>query len=63
MVAQVIHRNSNWSQPWSLGTLIYFNSNRVWDLPGGTVVKNPPTSAGNTGSIPGPERSHVPQGS
>ena len=25
-----------------------------WDLPGGTVVKNPPANAGGTGSIPGP---------
>ena len=24
------------------------------DLPGGTVVKNPPASAGETGSSPGP---------
>ena len=25
-------------------------------LPGGAVVENPPASAGNTGSIPGPGR-------
>ena len=25
-----------------------------WDFPGGPVVKNPPTNAGNVGSIPGP---------
>ena len=31
-----------------------------WDFPGGTVVKNPPASAGNTGSIPGLGRSHMP---
>ena len=31
------------------------------DFPGGTVHKNPPTNAGNTGSIPGPGRSHMPQ--
>ena len=30
-------------------------------FPGGLVVKNPPANAGNTGSIPGPGRSHVPQ--
>ena len=29
------------------------------DFPGGAVVKNPPASAGDTGSIPGPRRSHV----
>ena len=32
------------------------------DLPGGPVVKNLPCSAGDTGSIPGPERSHMPLG-
>ena len=31
------------------------------DFPGGAVVKNPPASAGNTCSIPGLGRSHVPQ--
>ena len=31
------------------------------DCPGGTVVKNPPANAGDTGSIPGPGRSHMPQ--
>ena len=32
-----------------------------WTFPGGTVVKNPPANAGDTGSIPGPGRSHVPR--
>ena len=27
--------------------------NRSWDFPGGPVVKNLPSSAGNMGSIPG----------
>ena len=31
------------------------------DFPGGAVVKNPPASAGDTGLIPGPGRSHMPQ--
>ena len=31
------------------------------DFPGGTVVKNLPANAGDTGSSPGPGRSHVPQ--
>ena len=30
-----------------------------WDFPGGPVVKNPPTNEGETGSIPGPGRSHT----
>ena len=29
------------------------------DSPGGTVVKNPPANAGDTGSSPGPGRSHM----
>ena len=38
------------------------NENCVfWDFPGGTVVKNPPANAGDTGSIPGPGRSHMPR--
>ena len=31
------------------------------DFPGGTVVKNPPVNAGDTGSSPGPRRSHMPR--
>ena len=34
-----------------------------WDFPGGAVVKNPPANAGDTGSSPGPGRSHMPQSS
>ena len=30
-------------------------------FPGGTVVKNPPVNAGDTGSSPGPGRSHMPR--
>ena len=29
------------------------------DFPGGAVVKNPPAKAGDTGSSPGPGRSHM----
>ena len=29
-------------------------------FPGGSVVKNLPAKAGDTGSIPGAERSHMP---
>ena len=31
------------------------------DFPGGTVVKNPPANAGDTGSSPGPGRPHMSQ--
>ena len=34
-----------------------------WDFPGGTVVKNLPANAGDTGSIPGPGRSRMAQSS
>ena len=30
-------------------------------FPGGAAVKNPPANAGDTGSSPGPGRSHMPQ--
>ena len=30
-------------------------------FPGGRVVKNPPANAGDTGSIPGLGRSHMPR--
>ena len=33
------------------------------DFPGGAVVENPPASAGDTGSIPGPGGSHMPRSS
>ena len=29
-------------------------------FPGGAVVKSPPANAGDTGSSPGPGRSHMP---
>ena len=31
------------------------------DFPGGAGVKNPPANAGDTGSIPGLGRCHMPQ--
>ena len=34
---------------------------KFWDFPSGPVVKNPPANAGDTGSIPGPGRSHMPR--
>ena len=29
------------------------------EFPGGTVVKNPPANAGDTGLMPGPGKSHM----
>ena len=33
----------------------------IGGFPGGAVVKNPPANAGDTGSSPGPGRSHMPR--
>ena len=33
----------------------------IQGFPGGAVVKNPPANAGDTGSSPGPGRSHMPR--
>ena len=31
-----------------------------WGFPGGSVIKNPPASAGDIGLIPGWQKSHMP---
>ena len=33
----------------------------ILDSPDGAMVKNPPANAGDTGSGPGPGRSHMPR--
>ena len=38
----------------------YFQKEKV-DFPGGAVVKNPPTNAGDMDSSPGPGRFHMPR--
>ena len=38
---------------------VLFNMQKVGDFPSGAVVKNPPANAGDTGSSPGPGRSHM----
>ena len=35
--------------------------NSYWGFPGGAVVGSPPANAGDTGSCPGPGRSHMPR--
>ena len=37
------------------------NNDTPQGFPGGAVVKNPPANAGDTGSIPGLGRSHMPR--
>ena len=46
-----------------LKVLVKCKNGWSWDFPGGAVVKNPPANAGDTGSSPGPGRSHVPRSS
>ena len=44
---------------------LYTNKERsereIRGFPGGAVVRNPPANAGDTGSCPGPGRSHMPR--
>ena len=40
---------------------LFLNLQMNYSFPGGTVVKNPPASAGDMGSSPGPGRSHMPR--
>ena len=47
------------ARAWS--ALPKFFSKDSRDFPGGAVVKNPPANAGDTGSSPGPGRSHMPR--
>ena len=49
---------------WILLCEFYFNKNLkdTGGFPGDSVVKNLPANAGDTGSIPGPGKSHMPQG-
>ena len=56
-----VWRAGNWH--WRKGRLRHLQvGSRVkhGDFPGGTVVKNLPANAGDTGLSPGPGRSHMP---
>ena len=47
-----------------MSILFGFKQSKVPDyggFSGGTVVENPPAKAGDTGSSPGPGRSHMPR--
>ena len=41
--------------------ILFSVQNMLQGFPGGAVAKNPPANAGDTGSSPGPGRSHMPQ--
>ena len=45
--------------PWQINYADDKETNQ--GFPGGTVIKNPPANAGDTGSSPGLGRSHMPQ--
>ena len=47
----------------SIPPVAYKTLCRIRGFPGGAVVKNPPANAGDTGSSPGPGRSHMPRSS
>ena len=50
---------------WTPFRYIFFFLNKsslLLDFPGGPLVANPPTNAGDTGSIPGLRRFHAVQG-
>ena len=48
-------------KPWVENEFI--KESKHGGFPGGPVIENPPANAGDTGSIPVPGSSHVPQGS
>ena len=58
-----------WWEARAQPTRFFFPSGYLWrffkdgrgGFPGGSVVKNPPANAGDTGSSPGPGRSHMPR--
>ena len=47
---------------WGATKISMFKKQADRDFPGGAVIKNPPADAGDTGSFPGPGRSHMPRG-
>ena len=49
------------SKEISVDFLVELSKKHSEGFPGGAVVKNLPASAGDTGSSPGPGRSHMPQ--
>ena len=49
-------------KPILLQLIFYFQRSTSWDFPGGPTVRNPPASAGEMGSVPGPGRFHMPRG-
>ena len=47
---------------FQFNTFFFFFNDRKWeDFPGGPVIRNLLANAGDMGSIPGPERFHMPR--
>ena len=51
---------TTFNSAWKYNASYIFNLKISRDFPGGAVVKNLPANAGDTGSSPGPGRSHMP---
>ena len=49
-----------WEFGTNMSTLLYLKQTDNQGFPGGSVVKNPPANARDTGSIPDPGRAHMP---
>ena len=61
-ISSVLHTHKNMAQllrRHNRGFLLALEQT-ARGFPGGTVLKNPPANAGDTGSSPGPGRSHMP---
>ena len=54
-----LHTVSSWEEP--ICEYLKPSQSHVRDFPGGAVVKYPPANEGDTGSSPGPGRSHMPR--
>ena len=52
---------TNLARLWATRSIFLKNCISGGAEPGGPVVKNPPANAGDTGSSPGPGRSHTPR--
>ena len=52
---QAFNRRPGLAEGWQKEAIV--------DFPGGAVVASPPANAGDTGSSPGPGRSHMPRNS
>ena len=46
---------------FQFNTFFFFNDRKWEDFPGGPVIRNLLANAGDMGSIPGPERFHMPR--